>query len=139
VLSGGLALPGVSGFIPDLLRVRIAWAGGVAPPRCQSRLAGGRAIGRVRVHLPQQVSHAPKPKPGLSRSRRHAEAVQPAGVVHLAGSLASSIQGRRLRALVCLGRTTVKWRRSRVATSVRFSRSAMAMTEASTAPSGRSA
>jgi hypothetical protein len=49
-----------------------------------------------------------------------------------------AFRGRRFGALVCLGRTTVKWRRSRVATSVSVSRSAMAVTEASTASSGRS-
>lgn len=46
--------------------------------------------------------------------------------------------GRRVRAPTCRGRTTVKWRRSRVAISVMPIRSATAMTEASVVPSGRS-
>lgn len=48
-------------------------------------------------------------------------------------------QGSRFRASRWLGRTIVKCFLSRVATSLMFSRSATAMTEASTAPSGRSA
>jgi hypothetical protein len=47
--------------------------------------------------------------------------------------------GNRLKAFTCLGRTTGKWRDPKLATSVSFSRSATAMTDASMAPSGRSA
>ena len=48
-----------------------------------------------------------------------------------------SFQGRSVRAPTWLGRTTVKCRRSSVATSVSPSRSAMAITDASVVPSGR--
>jgi hypothetical protein len=46
--------------------------------------------------------------------------------------------GRSVKASVWPGRTTLKWRRSTVATSVMSRRSAAATTEASTVPSGRS-
>jgi ISXO2-like transposase domain len=47
--------------------------------------------------------------------------------------------GSRLNASTCRGRTALKWRRSSVMTSRRSSRSARATTDASTAPSGKSA
>jgi hypothetical protein len=69
--------------------------------------------------------------------------VQPVGGV--AGQTASSVQlagvqfsGSRTSELRCRGRTTVKCRQSRVATSATPSRSATAMTAASVVPSGRS-
>jgi len=56
------------------------------------------------------------------------------------GTLRSSgsIHGSSWKATSCRGRTTLKWRRSSVATSVASRRSAVAITEASTVPSGRS-
>lgn len=49
-----------------------------------------------------------------------------------------TFQGNSSNAAMCRGRTTLKWRRSMVATWVTFRRSAAAMTEASAVPSGRS-
>ncbi len=48
------------------------------------------------------------------------------------------VHGKRFRAVTWMGRTTVKWRRSRVATSLIDNRSAAATTELSTDPNGRS-
>ena len=50
----------------------------------------------------------------------------------------ATFHGNSSNAVMCCGRTTLKWRRSMVATWVTFRRSAAAMTEASTVPSGRS-
>jgi hypothetical protein len=47
-------------------------------------------------------------------------------------------QGSNSKASTCAGRTTVKWRRSSVASCVIPSRSPATTTDASTAPSGRS-
>ncbi len=47
------------------------------------------------------------------------------------------VQGKRSRAVTWFGRTTVQWRRSRVATSLIDNRSAEAITELSTDLNGR--
>ena len=48
-------------------------------------------------------------------------------------------QGSRVKEDACEGRTTLKWRRSRVAIAVVPNRSAIATTTASAVPNGRSA
>jgi len=73
----------------------------------------------------------------IERSVRRGRSVSVMAFLELLHFCATD-QGRNSNDLVCLGRTTVKCRRSSVATTSSPSLSASAMTDASTVPNGRS-
>jgi hypothetical protein len=97
------------------------------PPPCKDR-AGCRLVSAMAADL-GVLSAGDWPSRRLPAGLAVPMAVQP-GPRHYE-------DGNSTNDDTCAGRTTVKWRRSRVATSATPSRSATATTEASTAPNGR--
>jgi len=85
--------------------------------------------------LPPTSCVAPRRRPGGAISHRVTRDLDRRSA---AAARSCLDQGRSVNDSTCWGRTTLKWRWSRVATSLMLRRSAMATTEASTMPRGKS-